>query len=222
MNEKLFHGVYAALLTPRLPDGAPDLPAWQNLLAFHAAHGMRRFAVNGATGEFCLTTPSHLDALLRSARANCGGALELLCGVGAAGLEQSLALVRVAEANHVQGLLLPMPCFFPYSQGDLQAFCSAVARSTSLPVLLYNLPQFTSGLETGTVCDLVQSVENIVGVKDSSGSHEILSALTDRAPGSCRLVGNDAALVPALKEGICDGVVSGGAWGLAELLSSVN
>jgi 4-hydroxy-tetrahydrodipicolinate synthase len=130
----------------------------------------------------------------------------------------TLALVRVAESEGVAGLLLPMPSFFPYQQEDLQAYCRDVAAATSLPILLYNLPQFTSGLQPETVRRLIEDVPNIVGIKDSSGSLEILRALTAHGIDACRIVGNDSALAPALAEGVCDGVVSGVACALPELI----
>ena len=56
---------------------------------------------------------------------------------------------RIAEDAGVKALLLPMPYFFPYEQGDLEQFSRSVAAATSLPVLVFNLPQFTSGLQKG-------------------------------------------------------------------------
>jgi 4-hydroxy-tetrahydrodipicolinate synthase len=111
-----------------------------------------------------------------------------------------------------------MPYFFRYQQEDLDAFCRAVASSTQLPILLYNLPQFGSGLEKETVRRLIAEVPNIVGIKDSGGSLEILRDLTESGLNACRLVGNDPVLRPALSENACDGVVSGIACVLPELI----
>lgn len=221
MNEKLVQGVYAAVLTPRTKDGTPDLEALRSLLRFLLSHGVRQFAMNGATGEFCLSTPLHLQQVLAAVHEVCGDSAKTLCGVGAAGAAQSIELVQVAEAAGVHGLLLPMPYFFPYRQDDLAAFSEEVAAATQMPVLLYNLPQFTSGLAVETVCDLVGRVPNIIGVKDSSGSLDILQALAERHPGACRIVGNDAALAPALQQGLCDGVVSGVACVLPEVITAL-
>jgi 4-hydroxy-tetrahydrodipicolinate synthase len=118
----------------------------------------------------------------------------------------------------VKGLLLPTPYFFPYQQEDRERFCREVAASTELPILLYNLPQFTSGLDKETVCRLITDVPNIVGIKDSSGSLEILRHLTRHGVNACRIIGNDTALAPAMQEGICDGVVSGVACAVPEVI----
>ena len=202
-------GVFAALLTPRSAEGDVDVPALRNLVHFLMNSGISFFAVNGATGEFCLTTPAQLRTILSTVKAASAGKARILCCVGSAGASQSVELARVAESEQVEGLLLPMPYFFPYEQEDLDLFCRRVAGSTHAPVLLYNLPHFTSGLDKKTVGVLISEVPNIIGIKDSSGSLDILHYLTLHGVPACRIVGDDAVLAPALRERVCDGVVSG-------------
>jgi len=220
LKPKHVQGIYAAILTPRSLHGDVDVPAFTAIIRFLVEKGVQRFAVNGATGEFCLTTPTQLELLLTAVKATCKDA-EVLCGVGAAGAAQTRELVEIAQNAGVHGLLLPMPYFFPYDQQDLVAFCEEIARNVTVPVLLYNLPQFTTGLDAQTVCDLCQSVPNIIGIKDSSGSLDVLRALRNRVPNACRIIGNDQALAPALQEGLCDGVVSGVACVVPELIQAL-
>jgi 4-hydroxy-tetrahydrodipicolinate synthase len=108
-----------------------------------------------------------------------------------------------------------MPHFFPYRQEDLIEFCRTVAARLPAPILLYNLPQFTTGLEPPTVLRLLRECPNIVGMKDSSGKLDILRELK---PGHCRMVGHDAVLAAALRDRVCDGVISGVACALPELI----
>jgi 4-hydroxy-tetrahydrodipicolinate synthase len=97
-----------------------------------------------------------------------------------------------------------------------------VAAEIPIPILLYNLPQFTNGFEPASVLELIDSVPNIVGIKDSSGSLDVLRTLTGRGhEGVCRIIGNDQALVEAVQSGWCDGVISGVAGVLPELTVSV-
>jgi 4-hydroxy-tetrahydrodipicolinate synthase len=220
-RSKPISGVYAAVLTPRLADGGVDFRGFEAILQFLMDSGIDSFAVNGATGEFCLTTPEQLRTILRTAKNVTQGRGNILCGIGAPGTASAIELARIAEAEGVLGLLLPMPYFFPYQQQDLEAFSHAVAGSTGLPILLYNLPQFTSGLEKETVRRLIEEVPNLIGIKDSSGSLDILNDLSLHHPGACRMVGNDGALAEALGRGVCDGVISGVACVLPELLLSL-
>ena len=215
------NGVYAALLTPRKEDRSVDVDSLRALVGFLRSKDISSFAVNGATGEFCLTTPGHLRAILETVRGGTASPSHILCGIGAAGSSMSIELAAIAESASADGLLLPMPYFFPYAQQDLEGFCREVAASTQLPILLYNLPQFTSGLEMETVRRLVEEVPNIIGIKDSSNSPAILRDLTRNGPGTVRMVGNDSMLAGALEEGICDGVVSGVACVMPELMTAL-
>jgi 4-hydroxy-tetrahydrodipicolinate synthase len=205
------------VLTPRLPDDSVDEPAFARLLEFLVQRDVTAYAINGATGELCLTTPHQLATALGVARKIVPGA-KVLCGIGAAGIAKSLELARIAAEEGAQALLLPMPYFFPYEQQDLEGFVQAVATEVSLPVLLYNLPNFTTGLTPETSCRLIRDVPNVIGIKDSGGSLATLRQLTTEHISACRMVGNDGALADALRERVCDGVVSGVACVLPELI----
>lgn len=218
MGSKQFSGVYAAVLTPRRADDSVDAAGLTSLIEFLLSKGISSFALNGATGEFCLTTPKQLQIVLATVRKATQGKSQILCGVGAPGTALAKELAAIAQDGGTDGLLLPMPYFFRYQQVDLAAFCCEVANSTDLPVLLYNLPQFSTGIEKETVCRLISETPNIVGIKDSGGSLDILRDLTEHGIHACRLVGHDPTLRPAMSEGVCDGVVSGIACVLPELI----
>jgi 4-hydroxy-tetrahydrodipicolinate synthase len=215
-----FRGVYAALLSPRASDGELDTTSFRQQVVELSRFGLRGYAINGATGEFTIVSDADVDELVRVARQETPEA-EILCGIGAGDLRLTVRRARVAQLAGAHAALLPMPNFFPYREDDLAAYISAVASSVELPILLYNLPQFTSGLDVDTVLSLFAKHSNIVGIKDSSGSLDIVRAITAAGLTNARLIGNDSALSPALTEGVCDGVVSGVACTLPELLSSL-
>jgi 4-hydroxy-tetrahydrodipicolinate synthase len=206
-------GVHAAVLIPRLPDGNLNERGFRAILEFLREQGLTKVVVNGATGEYCLTTPSELTRMLAICRETMPHG-EVLCSIGAAAMAGCLELGRIAIESGVRALLLPMPYFFPYSQDDLYAFCATAAAQLDAPILLYNLPRFTTEIELETVRRLVDSTPNIVGIKDSSGSLALLGGLD---PDTCRVVGDDSVLVAALDAGLCDAVVSGVAGVVPEL-----
>jgi len=217
-NEKLVCGVYAALLTPRTPTGALDKGVLIRTLEFLAAKGVRRVVVNGATGEYCRTTWDLFAALIEALAARPD--IEFLCGAGAADFSTSAAMAREAIRAGARAVLLPPPHFFPYSQDDLLCYFCAVAEAAGGPVLLYNLPRFTTPIEPETAMAAIAGAPRILGIKDSSGSLDILRRLTAEGPqDACRIVGDDSALTAALREGVCDGVVSGVAGVLPELIT---
>jgi 4-hydroxy-tetrahydrodipicolinate synthase len=214
-----FAGVYAALLTPRHPDGTLDIESYRQQLTMLSKEELVGYAINGATGEFTLSSEPELARLLAETRSTTPSA-EVLCGIGAGDVYGAVRLGRLAAAAGATAALLPMPCFFPYRQDDMRAFALEVASQVELPVLLYNLPQFTTGLEVETVLSLLEH-DNILGIKDSSGSLDIVRAITSARLPAARLIGNDSALCEALAEGLCDGVVSGVACSLPELMTSL-
>jgi 4-hydroxy-tetrahydrodipicolinate synthase len=212
-------GVYAAVLTPRSRTGELDEAGFARLLEWLADKGVDGLAINGATGEFTRTTEDEFARLVAIVSEVLRGRVRFLAGVGAGSIDACIRLARIAEHAGAQALLLPMPWFFRYSQADLKAFCCAVANAAETPVLLYNLPQFASGLEAETSAELIAEHPRIIGVKDSSGSLETVRLLTDRKTGARRLIGNDGVLAAALEQSVLDGVVSGVACILPELIT---
>jgi 4-hydroxy-tetrahydrodipicolinate synthase len=217
MMKSTMAGAYAAVLTPRQDDGHLDRASFQRQIAFLASHRLAGFAINGATGEFPLTDADELRLLLDDAREYAPNKT-IVCGIGGLTVDVSKDFARVAAEHGADVFLLPMPHFFPYRQDDLIAFVSGVLERVDRPVLLYNLPQFTTNLETDTVIELLEKIPGLIGIKDSSGSLETLRAMTAHGNRSVRIVGNDAALPPALVEGVCDAVISGVACVLPELI----
>ena len=213
----VIQGTYAAVLTPRKVTGEIDDAAFRASLQFLMEKGIAGFAINGATGEFCLTSEQEFERLVAIAAETVKGRASLLVGIGGAGSDVSIRLGKAASKASPVGVLLPMPYFFPYSQADLKVFCRTVATHIAVPVLLYNLPQFTTGLDPQTSLELIQECDEIVGIKDSSGSLDTLRLLTE-VGGARRIVGNDDVLAPALEQGLLDGVVSGVACVLPELI----
>jgi 4-hydroxy-tetrahydrodipicolinate synthase len=219
--DKLIRGTHAAVLTPRKPDSSIDSLTLRSLLKFLLNAGMNGFAIGGATGEFCSLSEEELRELLDVTSEIATGDTGFLVGIGAADISGTIRRGEIARKAGAKGVLLPMPYFFPYAQEDLAAFVREVAATVDLPILLYNLPQFTSGLEPATTLELIQGCSSIEGVKDSSGSLQTLRLLSQEAPEACRIIGNDGALPQALTEGIADAIISGVACVFPELLASI-
>jgi 4-hydroxy-tetrahydrodipicolinate synthase len=215
MNPRIKQSLYAAVLTPRDRRGGIDEAAFRGILEFLLNKRISGFVLNGATGEYSVAAVDEVERLLFICRDTAAGRAEFLCGVGSAAFANSAALADIASDCGAAGLLLPMPHFFPYSQDDLKSYSIELAGRARLPVLLYNLPRFTTPLEPATVTALIAEVPNIVGIKDSSGSFDIFCALYRR--NALRFVGDDAILVRVLDNGLCEGVISGVAGVLPEL-----
>lgn len=216
--QALVHGVYAALLTPRREDGSLNYEVLRSEAEFLMAAGVDGLVMNGATAEYPLARECEFEKVL-GVVGEVAGKQRFLAAIGGTDVSGSIRNGRLAMEAGARALLLPAPLFFRYQQEDVEAYARYVAGELKAPMLLYNLPQFSNGYETGTADRLIHPDGPIVGIKDSSGSLDILRMLTKRgADGVSRIIGNDSAYVQARREGICDGVVSGVAGALPELL----
>jgi 4-hydroxy-tetrahydrodipicolinate synthase len=216
----ILNGVYAALLTPRNRLGNLDVERFHLQLEMPAAKELSGYAINGATGEFICVSDAYLKRELELTQRHASDK-QILVGIGAGDVDGAILRGKIAADHGAAAVLLPMPGFFPYRQDDLKSFVLTVSHAVPLPVILYNLPQFTTGLEPQTVLDLLQADTNIIGIKDSSGSLDILRAITHAKLPAARLIGNDSALRAAMEEEVCDGVVSGVACALPELMTRI-
>lgn len=212
-------GLYSAVVTPVHDDGRLDLKTFDRVVDFLVAAGVSGICIAGATGEYPHFESEDRTTIIHRAAARLPSSRDLLVGIGAPSKRHVIELGRIARDAGSRALLLPMPMFFRYEQGDLEAYCADISRALETSCLLYNLPGFTNGLESGTILALLRNEEFIVGLKDSSGQFENLPAFqTARgaAPWSL-LVGDDRALLAGLSAG-WDGGISGVAGFCPELL----
>ncbi len=165
---------------------------------------MDGICVGGATGEYCCWEYRDRRAITEAANdARIRRGL-LLVGIGAATIDESIALGRHALDHGADRLLLPPPHYFRYSPEDIDAFYREVAGQLDGSILIYNLPLFTNPVGTESTALLVGEVDNIAGMKDSSGSLEALTAL-EKQNAEVRWMGNDKIIAEALSLGVANG-----------------
>jgi 4-hydroxy-tetrahydrodipicolinate synthase len=217
-----FSGVFAALATPIDDQGRPDLATFDRLIEFIMERGVDGVVIGGATAEYPHFEVSERAAVATRAVRQVAGRARVAVCVGTSSVHSTLSLTRSVADSGCDALVLPMPCFFRYSQEDLVAYCRAVCASVPMPFLLYNLPSFTNGIDPSTAIRLLNEVPNLVGMKDSSGNTADLKPLGDARKRSdfSLFVGDDSLLLGALQAG-WDGVVSGIACFVPELISAV-
>ncbi len=212
-------GLYAAVTTPTLATGALDLATFDRHVELLFDAGVDGICLGGATAEYPHFEIRERQELIRRATRLVPRDKTLLVAIGATSYARVLELGRSAFEHGSRAVLVPMPMFFRYQQQDLLAYCTQVARTLAAPCLLYDLPDFTTPLDTGTVLELLAHESHIVGIKDSSGQADRLPRLTG-ARGDrdwALLVGDDSKLVDGLTLG-WDGGVSGLASFCPELL----
>ena len=215
-------GVFAASVTPNRAGTLDiDYPALLDLLDFYAAGGVAGICLSGSTGEFLkFSLGDRQKAIYLAAKRS---RVPLLAGVGHATLTGSLQLAGEAIAAGADALLLPPPPFFPYGPKEIEAFYREFARETgdAVPLLIYNIPQFTSPVEIDTIRRLFES-GLFAGIKDSSGDWDYFTRLLalKRERPFALFTGSDRIALRALQSG-ADGMVSGCAAAVPELVSGL-
>ncbi len=223
---RALNGVIAALLTPVDAGGRAHPPSLPALIDFVLERGVRGVCVGGGTSEYPHFSVDERKRLLTAAAEHLNGRGPLVAAIGASTLRDVLTLGRHALALGCDALLLPPPHFYRYAQEDLEAFFRAAAEALPGPILLYDLAGFTGNpIEPDTRLRLMTEVDNIVGVKDSSGRRAYLRPLAE-ARGALPspitlLAGSDGLFREALEHG-WDGCISGIATCFPELLVAVD
>ena len=219
---KGMEGINAALVTPYGAGARPDNGALHELIDFVAARGVRAICIGGATGEFVHFSLEHRRQMVACAvRSSC---VPILAGIAHSTLEGALELAAAAAESGASALLVMPPYFYRYGQEEVREFFFRFAdrAPSGLPVLLYNIPAFTNEIAGETARELLSS-GRFAGIKDSSGSFDAflrLKALRAHHPFTL-LVGDDKIFTAARAER-ADGVVSGVACALPELLLAID
>jgi 4-hydroxy-tetrahydrodipicolinate synthase len=215
-------GVFSALATPIDEQGRPDAAVFAQLIDFVMDRGVDGIVIGGGTAEYPHFEVETRIALARQAVECVAGRGPVITCVGTSSIFTTLALARGAADAGSNLLLLPMPHFFHYSQDDLVAYTQAVCSAVPVPFLLYNLPSFTGAITAATALQLMRTIPNLIGIKDSSGDRQNLRPLGKACEERVAsvLVGDDCLLLDALQAG-WSGTVSGIGCFVPELILAV-
>ena len=203
-------GFFSALPTPLREDGRPDFAFLDAFIEFLLEKGVEGFCGGGLTGEYPIFGVEDRIQIYRHIAKRTAGRAALIFGVGSENSSQALKLAAEAKDLGAKALLLPPPFFFHAAPIDAQEMMGQVASTLPLPVILYFIPQFIKSLGVSNVLALLGSVENIVGVKDSSGDVKALNeyASAKGTMGFQLMAGNDILLLRAFQSQ-ADGCISG-------------
>jgi 4-hydroxy-tetrahydrodipicolinate synthase len=204
----MFRGTYTALVTPFQNDEV-DYEAFARLIEAQIAVGITGIVPVGTTGES--PTLSHgerrqvIELAVQAARKRC----QVIAGTGSNSTRDAIAHTREAEQIGADGALLVAPYYNKPSQEVLFRHFAAIAESTSLKLVLYNIPgRCGVDIASDTVVRLAENCPNIVAIKEASGSVDRVSELVGRLPdGFTVLSGDDSLTLPFLAVGAA-GVVS--------------
>lgn len=170
MNTKIkpINGVATALVTP-FKNGEIDFEATKVLIERQIESGVYAIVVLGTTGESPTITYEERDELIRFSKEVINGRARLIVGTGSNSTKTAQRLTQDATKLGADALLCVTPYYNKSTPKSLATHYKEIAKSTSLPVILYNVPSRTGvSLTSETLCELCD-IENIVGIKEASG-----------------------------------------------------
>ena len=197
----MFKGVFVAIVTP-FKNGKIDEEALRGLIDFQIAGGVDGIVPCGTTGESATLNHEEHDQVIRIAVDACKGKASVLAGTGSNSTREAIQLSRNAKNAGADGLLQITPYYNKPNQEGLYHHFSSIADAVDLPIILYNVPSRTSvNMVPETVVRLAK-IENIVGIKEASGSLQAISKIIDNCGKDFTVLsGDDPLLWPILAIG---------------------
>jgi 4-hydroxy-tetrahydrodipicolinate synthase len=162
-------GVLPAMITPLKSDGSINEKALCKLINYLIDGGVHGIFAIGTTGEFYAITNEEYRAILEITKEEVAGRVPVYAGANHITTRGSIALAQIAEDVGVDALSVLTPMFITPNQEQIYQHFATIAANTSLPIILYNnKPKTYVDITPATVARLAD-IDNIVGIKDSTG-----------------------------------------------------
>ena len=166
-----FEGIYTPTITPLDEKERVDEIGFVRHLNRLIENGVHGIYLLGSSGEFVSLTDAERQRAIEIAVNTIGGRAPIICGAMDSSTRRVVQNVEMAQELKVDAVAATPPYYYPSSSDDdIKTFYSAVAQSTDLPFVIYNIPTMVKTvIKPEVVRDLAEQHKNIVGIKDSSG-----------------------------------------------------
>jgi 4-hydroxy-tetrahydrodipicolinate synthase len=196
-----FGRLLTAMVTPFDKDGAIDWAGVEKLAQHLVDTGHDGIAVNGTTGEAPTTKSSEKLEIIKVVKKVVGSKIQVLSGAGDNETAYTVEQAKRSQDAGADGLLVVTPYYNKPPQAGIEAHFRAVAASTDLPIMMYDIPGRTGvEIESDTIVKLFDTVENIVALKDAKGNIAATSWVIKRC-GVPVYSGDDILNLPFLSVG---------------------
>lgn len=204
----MLKGCGTALVTPFFADGSVDYDAYAAMVDRQVASGVDFLVPLATTGETPALSNEEKVEILKLVKAHAGG-LPLVVGVGSNSLPATLANIELVAPLKPDYLLVVVPFYNKPTQQGQYSYFKAVAESTSIPIIIYNVPGRTgSNMLPATVLRLAREVPGIAGIKEASGKYDQVSEILSGAPKGFSVLSGDDDMTLAFMATGAHGVVS--------------
>lgn len=198
----IFGRVSTAMVTPFDNKGNIDFPKTTILVNYLINNGTDSFVLSGTTGESATLSSEEKIALLRHVKKVVEKRVPIIMGTGSNNTYASIELTKKAEQNGADAIMLVAPYYNKTNQEGLYQHFKAIAESTTLPVMIYNIPgRAAVNIAPETVIRL-SYIPNIVAVKEASGDLNAMTQIIAETDDDFVLYsGDDALTLPVLAIG---------------------
>ena len=210
MNTDFIKGIIVPILTPIDGEERIDEPMLRDQVDYVINGGVSGVLAFGSNGEFYMVEEDEMERGLKIMVAQAAGRVPVYFGIGAISTKKCCRLAKMAAANGAAGVSVLQPMFLKPTYQELFLHFKAVAESVpGVPMLLYNNPgRVGYTLSADLVDELAHKVDNIVGMKDTSGDITLTSEFIRRTRDVDFKVfgGKDTLLYASLCHGAVGGV----------------
>jgi 4-hydroxy-tetrahydrodipicolinate synthase len=201
-------GVWLPVVTPFHND-IVDLKSYKKLIEYYLSKNIDGLIPLGTTGESPTVEESEFERIVEKTMEYVDGRVPVFVGAGGNNTKEVVRRMKIVEKHHADGVLSVSPYYNRPDQRGIYEHFRTVAQSTSLDILLYNIPYRTGrNMENDTIRRLAE-LKNIVGLKDSCGDIKQTSALLLDPPADFSIMtGEDALLYTTLCLGGAGGILA--------------
>jgi dihydrodipicolinate synthase/N-acetylneuraminate lyase len=205
-------GIIPPLVTPLSGQDSLDVDGFERLINLTISGGVHGIFVLGTTGEgVSLSRELRLEVARRACQW-AGGRVPVLVGITDGAYAESIRLGEAAAEAGAAAVVAAPPYYFRYSQEDLLFYVKQLARELPLPLVLYNMPQFTKVEYSVDMVQRASDIPNVIALKDSSGDlaylDQVIRSVRHR-PDFGVFIGPEEHLVDGLRAGGRGGVCGG-------------
>jgi len=206
---KKFRGTGVAIVTPFKNDSSIDFAALGRMVNHVIGGGVNYIVIMGTTGESATLTKDEKKAIISYVVEVTDNRVPLVVGIGGNNTQEVINCVRHTNLNGIEGILSVAPYYNKPNQRGLFQHFKAIATSSPIPVIIYNVPGRTcSNISSDTCIELATECENIVAVKEASGDiAQIMRIIRNKPDNFSVISGDDMMTIPIIAAG-GSGVIS--------------
>lgn len=208
----IFEGVGTALITPFNENGV-DFESLERIVNDQITAGVNALIVCGTTGEPATMTEQERISAVKCVVETTAGRVPVIAGAGSNSTATAISNCQKYEALGVDGLLIVTPYYNKCTQKGLIAHYEAIAKNTTLPIIVYNVPGRTGVNILPETLDKIADIPNVVAIKEASGKLDQVQKMLDL----CK----DRIDVYSGEDNLAVEIVKMGGKGLISVLSNV-